>query len=252
MAHKPQIAKPKPAARPKPLARSASNTTAKSKDTVASILKAAEEVLIESGYAGLTARAVAEKAGIAVGNLTYHFPSTKQLHRAMVEVILDRYLQRWQAFLDADTAGTLEAASIGEVLSWLIDDALEPRTAKLFRELWAMAEQSGDDAELMDDFYRQTVNAAAKVARRRFFPELSEDEAIDLAYLMAVLSEGSIVLFGTLPEARERVPRFRQLATLAFDAIAGQLPAIDRATGDTGTDSRRRITGVPGRRSRRA
>ncbi|WP_187276542.1 TetR/AcrR family transcriptional regulator [Parahaliea maris] len=202
---------------------SASTGKMKKRETVDSILIASEEVLLSVGYSGLTARKVAEEAGIAVGNLTYHFPSMKKLHLALIENVLGRYLKRWEDFLEEEPAGDVELYSIREVLDWLITDAIEPRTARLFRELWAMAEHSSADAALMDDFYRQTTEAAAKVLRRRCFPQLSEAEAMDLAYFMGVLSEGSIVLFGTLPDSKQRVASFKRHAIISMESLTGHL-----------------------------
>lgn len=211
--------------------RDESGTTAtnrpKGRETVETILSAAESVLISVGYAQFTARKVADAAGIALGNLTYHFPTMDDLARELVEYVLSRYLGRWQAFRESNLKPDATPASLGEIMRWLITDAVETRTAKLFRELWALAAHSGFAAEAMDNFYRQAANAAAEVARL-MFPGLSQSEALNLAYFMAVLSEGSIVLFGTLPEAPQHVPVIQQLATRALEcltATAGSTPS---------------------------
>jgi AcrR family transcriptional regulator len=195
------------------------HSTPKGRDTVDGILVAAEELLISVGYAGFTARKVAERAGIALGNLTYHFRTLTDLHRALIEFVLLRYLRRWEAFRESQATKTRNATSVGAVLEWLITDAVEPRTTRLFRELWAMAWYSKSAAAAMDDFYSQGVHAAARVIRP-LFPHLSEDAALDVAYLMAVVSEGSIVLFGTLPGAAHRVRALHALVTRAVEHLA--------------------------------
>jgi hypothetical protein len=90
---------------------------------------------------------------------------------------------------------------------------------RLFRELWAMALQSRDAAVSMDDFYSQGVSAAARVLRQ-LYPHLTAAAALDLAYLMAVVSEGSIALFGTLPASGRRVRALHALATTAIESLA--------------------------------
>jgi AcrR family transcriptional regulator len=197
-----------------------SNGTAKSAETVGAILLAAEEVLISVGHADFTARKVAEQAGIALGNLTYHFPTMKSLQTSLIDAILSRYLAKWEKFRHDIEVGKLAPSSLGETMGWLIADAVEHRTMRLFRELWAMASQSPAAAKAMDHFYRQVVDAAAKVARLQF-PGLSEAQSKNLAYLMAVISEGCIVLFGTLPEASTRLPAFQQLALQALEGALG-------------------------------
>src|SRR2546425_5700611 len=43
------------------------------------IVRAAAESLLENGYAGTSVRAIASRAGIAIGNLQYYFPSKSEL-----------------------------------------------------------------------------------------------------------------------------------------------------------------------------
>lgn len=43
------------------------------------IVRAAAESLLENGYAGTTVRSIAARAGIAIGNLQYYFPSKSEL-----------------------------------------------------------------------------------------------------------------------------------------------------------------------------
>jgi hypothetical protein len=73
----------------------------------------------------------------------------------------------------------------------------------------------------MDDFYSQGVSAAAGILRQ-LFPHLTDEAALDLGYLLAVVSEGSIVLFGTLPASAGRVRALRALATTAVEELAAK------------------------------
>lgn len=43
------------------------------------IVQAAAESLLESGYAGTSVRAIASRAGVAIGNLQYYFPTKSEL-----------------------------------------------------------------------------------------------------------------------------------------------------------------------------
>ena len=43
------------------------------------IVRAAAESLLESGYAGTSVRSIAAKAGVAIGNLQYYFPTKSEL-----------------------------------------------------------------------------------------------------------------------------------------------------------------------------
>ena len=43
------------------------------------IVRAAAESLLENGYAGTTVRTIASRAGVAIGNLQYYFPTKSEL-----------------------------------------------------------------------------------------------------------------------------------------------------------------------------
>src|ERR1700716_2210569 len=47
------------------------------------IVRAAAESLLENGYAGTSVRAIAARAGVAIGNLQYHFPTQQELRRGL-------------------------------------------------------------------------------------------------------------------------------------------------------------------------
>jgi AcrR family transcriptional regulator len=69
--------------------------------TRARLLDAAVAVVRRAGAQGLTLDAVAAEAGVSKGGLLYHFSSKRELLDALVE----RWLDGWQAELDADRHG---------------------------------------------------------------------------------------------------------------------------------------------------
>src|SRR5688572_21705525 len=62
------------------------------------ILAGAREVLLRHGYERFTTRRVAESAGITVGNLTYHFPSKRQLLASLIQRLLAEYTSAFESF----------------------------------------------------------------------------------------------------------------------------------------------------------
>jgi AcrR family transcriptional regulator len=58
--------------------------------TKGKLLDATIAILLESGYAGTTTRAVAERAGVTVGAQTHHFPHRVDLVGAAVERLTDQ------------------------------------------------------------------------------------------------------------------------------------------------------------------
>lgn len=63
------------------------------KEKAEAILEAAAELLVEEGYAGLSARAVAERAGVKKALVFYYWGSTSQLFEAVLEQYYDAHKQ---------------------------------------------------------------------------------------------------------------------------------------------------------------
>src|SRR3546814_6891284 len=61
--------------------------------TRATLLAAAYESLLESGYGATTVGHVQQRAGVARGTLLHHFPTRGALLAAVVEDIIERRLQ---------------------------------------------------------------------------------------------------------------------------------------------------------------
>jgi AcrR family transcriptional regulator len=56
-----------------------STVTSGSPSSREQIVRAAAESLLENGYAGTSVRAIASRAGVAIGNLQYYFPTKSEL-----------------------------------------------------------------------------------------------------------------------------------------------------------------------------
>jgi AcrR family transcriptional regulator len=208
-------------------------------DTRQVILRAAEEVLITVGYARFTTRKVAAAAGIAIGNLTYHFPNKVNLTEALIDYVLERYLEHIRAPQIAKSESGNEGHPLGELLRWSMTDAVEPHIGRVCRELWAMACHQKFAARAMDEFYRRMIRAALEVAQASH-PSMTEQEALELTYLMAVLSEGAVVLFGTLPEANKLLPGVIKLAVRAVEHLATATPLSVRTAAPSAPPGSRR------------
>jgi DNA-binding transcriptional regulator YbjK len=65
------------------------------------IVEAAGRVVVASGLAAVTHRAVAEEAGVPLARTTYHFPTVEALLRAVQRHLTERFDVRLLAFLSA-------------------------------------------------------------------------------------------------------------------------------------------------------
>ena len=186
------------AATAKPLARgstrSAPEKTLANRNVIERILDGAETVLRQNGYSGFTTRRVADRAGIAPGNLSYHFPSKLELLRAVIERLVSRYSGQLQAALER--RGLAPGPDVEALVRWLLNDAVAEETVWLFRELWAMALRDKVVREAVDDLYDELMDRIAS-ALHVACPEADPKGVRDLVQFLALMSEGSTVLYGT-------------------------------------------------------
>ena len=194
-------------------ARRVANRVAGNSGTQAAILAAARKSLITEGSARLTLRRVAEIAGIAVGNLTYHFPSKRKLIRALIEDLIADYSAAVEAFFnDLSMSPTEELKAMVE---WLITDSASRATSRIFRELWVMALHDTYIARAVDDFYDETMARGVRLLLRSQ-PGLTDASARALVHLIVLTSEGANAVYGT----RARATSLQDTIALAVELVA--------------------------------
>lgn len=104
-------------------------------DTVTAFLDAAERLLIQVGYANITARRLAEEAGANHGLVHYYFGSMEQLFVAVLERYTDRLIERQRAMYAADMPFIEKwRAAMG-----FLDEDRESGYQKIWLELQALA-----------------------------------------------------------------------------------------------------------------
>jgi AcrR family transcriptional regulator len=180
-------------------------------DTPSAILRAARTVLASVGYARLTMRAVASRAGLTVGNLAYHFPSKRGLVRALILSLVADYQAKSNEYLR--TVGHRRRGGFAGLLRWLVEDSVSTETSRLFRELWAMALHDEVIAAAMDRFYAEAHERVVLLLRLTQ-PALRRRRAQDIVQLMGAISEGANVLYATTSghASRRSLVRYARLA----------------------------------------
>lgn len=179
------------------------------------ILAAAREALMQEGYKQLTTRRVAELARMTVGNLTYHFPSKRELLRALIERLVAEYDAGIEGFF-ADLSLPPEQ-QFKALIEWLMADAVGQQSNRIFRELWAMALHDPFVARAIDDFYAEAIERIAQLLCRSH-PGLSTTSANAIAHLLATISEGSGVIYGT---RAARPTSHAETVLLAVEVLTG-------------------------------
>lgn len=187
------------------------------------IVTVAGEVLVESGYAGLTLKRVADAAGISVGNLNYHFRTKESLVEAVIEHVLTDFASRFEDIVRRRIADGSDA--LGALLQWAMDESCANQYTRLARELWAMASHNRSVAAAMDRYYDQSIEAAVKrLAVSRDVRRRADLTA--LVSLVCVIAEGASAVFG---RRGRRHPRYAAVQQLACSAVGS---AGRRLTGN--------------------
>ncbi len=109
-------------------------TEAREKATEA-LLDAAERLLIEVGYAGITTRALAEKAGVNNGLVHYYFGSMEEVFIQVLERFTERLIERQREMYAADVPFIEKWRTAWEFQETDLDDGYN----KIWHELQAMS-----------------------------------------------------------------------------------------------------------------
>jgi AcrR family transcriptional regulator len=97
------------------------------------ILEAARDVLVERGYAGTTTRAVADRAGVRLSLVHYHFGDKRSLLVDVLERENERLLVRQTELYDAP--GSL--AEKWRIACEFLDEDIRSGYVRVLWELWA-------------------------------------------------------------------------------------------------------------------
>ena len=97
---------------------------------------------------------------------------------------------------------------VEDLVRWLLEEAVAEEAMWLFRELWAMALHDEIVREAIDDLYDELMGKVAATLEAAY-PSADPQAVRDLVQFIALISEGSTVLYGT---RRSRIaPRQRMI-----------------------------------------
>ena len=136
--------------------------------TRAALLDAALECLIEDGYAGLTTRKVAERAGVSQGTQMHYFPTRA---RFVAEAVRHVAFKLAAELREQDT---LHPRTDRRRLELMLERTWEIHTGPVFQatmELWVAARTDPEIREAMDEVARDVTRMIAASASE-LFPEL--------------------------------------------------------------------------------
>jgi AcrR family transcriptional regulator len=135
------------------------------------LLDATAECLVEEGYAGLTTRRVAERAGVAQSTLMHYFPTREGF---LIEAITHLALRLVEDALDQVDLAALRQPEHREAV---LDQAwreLTSREAVAAAQLWVAAWSEPELAATLRDL-EQRLNSILAATASTLFPDLSDD-----------------------------------------------------------------------------
>lgn len=154
-------------------------------DRQARILEAALDLLSRHGISGVSMRAVAREAGVALGLVNYYFEDKTSLIRAALHRIDERDLR-----LVAPDPASPPDEQLRKALRRVADpEFLTTQHLSLRLHLWALAQAHEDFAHInAAAFDRYLKGLAALLANAR--PELSADVCLERAADIVVVQNG--------------------------------------------------------------
>ena len=152
------------------------------------ILRAAQTILLNEGFAALTMRNTAEAAEIRIATLQYYFISREKLFEAAFKDIANK---AWTKVLSRlDQANESDAHSrLYFFVRAMCESSRNELLVGFFIELWAAARVHQYAADIMAIYYKDAVNILGKLIHEAR-PEVGRKRSRQLATLAISLIEG--------------------------------------------------------------
>lgn len=194
----------------------------KGQDRRKHILDVARDLLIDSGYHNFSLRKVAEKAGIRVGNLQYYFPAKADLVKAMLDHVIDDYLEDFDSIRGHGTPEEQFVAVIEDVIA----DLNSKKTTVFFPELWSLSNHEKGITHSMDNMYQRYREVLAEIILE-INPGLSQEQSQRLALFFSSSIEGHTIFIGYRKPWRKETANIVSMASQSFLWLIknGEIPA---------------------------
>lgn len=167
----------------------------RTKRTIKRILAAADQVFTNEGHASLSLRKVADEAGIAVGNLTYHFRTKNELLEAMLREALADYVEEHLQQFQPDRDAPLEI--LLNVVEFYVRNA---RTShQFFYQLWGFAGSGPEARHIVRNLYRP-IGRFVYYLVRAANPKLKDEDVRRAVLQIFSLEEGYKLFIGMGPD----------------------------------------------------
>ena len=184
--------------------------------TASRILQAVREVVVESGFAALSTRAVADRAGVPLSQIHYHFGSKEQMILATLREENDSLVKRQAEMFALD----LPLAERWNLACDYLDDDLDSGYVRVLQEMMAAGWSSVEVRDAVDEVLAAWSGVLAEVVEQgrvagANFGSFEVAEIVALV-MSAFLGAESLSLLGL---DRDQLPIRRALRRVG-DALA--------------------------------
>ncbi len=189
----------------RPSVRLSVGKTDKTSTTIQKIIISARDIFIQEGHAGLTLRQVADDAGIAVGNLTYHFPTKRSLLDAMLYESLVDYVEDHLKQFEADNDTPLDI--LLNVVAFYARNARDAH--RFFYQMWGYAGCDEEAKKTVRNLYRP-IGRFIYYLVRAANPKLNDEQIRCVTLQIFSLEEGYKLFIGMGPDDDPALVRAEQ------------------------------------------
>ena len=180
------------------------------------ILDAAIEIFQQQGYAALSIKRVADRAGVSNGHLQHYFSNKDALIEAMFEKLLYDYKARWlkQTF-EAEIPDPVE--KFKHAVAFHLEMAANSRANQIAWEIWAQSGRQERVRRIMTQWLDWIIHDYAELIAL-INPALSKPQALQRAVMVNSMLDGSTLGIGQcyleqLPIKRTGLAGFKHQVT---------------------------------------
>ncbi|MEM5432809.1 TetR/AcrR family transcriptional regulator [Cupriavidus oxalaticus] len=157
---------------------------------IVQIILAAQQTFQEDGYAAFSARRVASRAGITLGNLQYYFRTKEEMLRAALQEYARQAICDYTAI--ASQSGISAMRRCTALVDRIFHDINETDLPKFLFEAWAFSHHEPYAADLVDDIYTEYRSTLAKLLSE-IHPALTDTECLVRASVIVAQTAGMMI-----------------------------------------------------------
>ena len=150
------------------------------------IVRVAKKLLLESGSLEFSLREVADRAEISISNLQYYFPTRLALLRAVVEPVVDTYLDRLKHALESDGPSRETIRALAERA---YSDAKNTEHSAVWWHFASLAAIDPECSQLLDGWYESVTREIAQLIRV-VNPDCKLADSLHRAVLIIAMADG--------------------------------------------------------------